>query len=43
MYLGQGELAGGEDSCQGDSGDSLYVEDVLNGQTKYISVGIGTT
>lgn len=36
-----GELKGGKDSCQGDSGGSLYVQDTVNNKTKYISVGIG--
>lgn len=35
-----GELAGGKDSCQGDSGGALYVKDSLNGKEKFIVSGI---
>jgi secreted trypsin-like serine protease len=35
-----GEILGGEDTCQGDSGGSLYAKQVLNGEEKYVSVGI---
>lgn len=35
-----GELAGGRDTCQGDSGGSLFVRDSVDGQTKFIAVGV---
>jgi hypothetical protein len=35
-----GELEGGVDTCQGDSGGSLYVKDFLNGKERLVSAGI---
>jgi secreted trypsin-like serine protease len=35
-----GNYSGGQDTCQGDSGGSLYVKDTLNGKLKYITAGI---
>jgi hypothetical protein len=29
-----------KDTCQGDSGGSIFVRDYMNGKLKYISVGI---
>lgn len=36
-----GEIKGGVDSCQGDSGGGLFVQDMVNNKTKYIVSGIG--
>lgn len=36
-----GEYLGGKDTCQGDSGGSLYVTDLINNKTKYVAAGIG--
>jgi complement component 2/CUB/sushi domain-containing protein len=35
-----GELAGGKDTCFGDSGGSLYAKAIFNGKEKFVSVGI---
>jgi hypothetical protein len=35
-----GELAGGIDICYGDEGNSLYVEDIINGREKYVTAGV---
>jgi len=35
-----GELDGSEDTCQGDSGGSLYVRDTVDGKTKFVTAGI---
>lgn len=35
-----GDLAGNKDTCQGDSGGPIYIKQDLNGQQKYVSVGI---
>lgn len=35
-----GAFEGGKDSCQGDSGGSLFVKDEVNKQQKYVSVGV---
>jgi len=35
-----GEMSGGKDSCQGDSGGSLFVKETRDNKTKYVSVGI---
>lgn len=35
-----GELEGGVDTCQGDSGGSLYVKDFLNGKERLVSAGV---
>ena len=36
----KGEYNGGKDTCQGDSGGPLYVQDEINGVTKYVLAGI---
>lgn len=36
-----GETNGGKDSCQGDSGNSLFVSDLVNNKQKYVAAGIG--
>ncbi len=35
-----GHLAGGKDTCQGDSGGGIYVKETINGKEKFVSVGI---
>ena len=35
-----GEKSGGKDSCQGDSGGSLYIQETVDSKIKYVSVGI---
>jgi secreted trypsin-like serine protease len=35
-----GDVNGGKDSCQGDSGGGLYVYDTFNDKKKYIAVGV---
>jgi secreted trypsin-like serine protease len=35
-----GELDGSEDTCQGDSGGSLYVKDTIDGKSKFVTAGI---
>jgi len=35
-----GELAGGKDTCYGDSGSSLFVKQLVDGKEKFVSVGI---
>lgn len=35
-----GELAGGRDTCQGDSGGSVFVRDMVDGQPKFVAAGI---
>lgn len=35
-----GELVGGKDTCQGDSGGPLFYKDNVNGESKYILIGI---
>jgi secreted trypsin-like serine protease len=35
-----GEMSGGKDSCQGDSGGSLFVKEIRDNKIKYVSVGI---
>lgn len=35
-----GEMAGGRDTCQGDSGGPLFMRDNVDGQSKYVAVGI---
>jgi secreted trypsin-like serine protease len=35
-----GELAGYKDTCQGDSGGTLFMRDYVNGQIKMVAVGI---
>ena len=35
-----GELAGGKDTCFGDSGGSLYAKGLVNGKEKFVSIGI---
>ncbi len=35
-----GDLSGRKDTCQGDSGGPLYVQDEINGVTKYVLAGI---
>jgi secreted trypsin-like serine protease len=35
-----GELDGSRDTCQGDSGGSIYTKVLINGVAKYMSAGI---
>ncbi|CAF0860178.1 unnamed protein product [Brachionus calyciflorus] len=35
-----GEYLGGRDTCQGDSGGSLYTREIINNKVKYIASGI---
>ena len=35
-----GDLNGGNDSCQGDSGGGLFVEDWINNKMKYVAAGL---
>jgi secreted trypsin-like serine protease len=35
-----GDLDGGKDTCQGDSGGSMFAKDKVNGKEKFITVGI---
>ena len=35
-----GELAGGKDTCQGDSGGGLFVKDTVDGKSKFVAAGI---
>lgn len=36
----KGELSGGHDSCQGDSGGGLFVEDWIDNKFKYVAAGL---
>ncbi len=43
MVLGlifEGEIEGGKDSCQGDSGGGLFVQDEIDKKKKFITAGI---
>jgi secreted trypsin-like serine protease len=35
-----GNVSGGHDTCQGDSGGGLYVHDILGGKKRYIVAGV---
>ncbi len=35
-----GEIQGGVDTCQGDSGGALYVNGIVNNRTKFIAAGV---
>lgn len=37
-----GDIGGGKDACQGDSGNGLFVTDLVNNKLKYIAAGIGS-
>jgi len=35
-----GDLNGGKDTCQGDSGGSLFIKDTIGGKLKWVTAGI---
>ncbi len=35
-----GEIQGGIDTCQGDSGGALYVNGLVNNSTRFIAAGV---
>ena len=35
-----GEYAGGKDTCQGDSGGGLFVNETVNNKSRYVVTGI---
>ena len=38
-----GDLKGRYDTCQGDSGGSLYINDMIQNKTRYVAAGIIST
>jgi secreted trypsin-like serine protease len=36
----KGNIDGGQDTCQGDSGGALYVKDTISNKEKYVAAGV---
>jgi hypothetical protein len=42
LYLFKGDISGDKAVCHGDSGGGLYVEENINGKSKYVLAGISS-
>ena len=42
IFFSKGDISGDKAVCNGDSGGGLYVEENVNGELKYVLIGIAS-